>query len=145
MGNIRAMEKLHVDDHTEAIINEVENIPFAVSDNNVLYAGLNELGGYYFFQTVVVGQFHIKTMKGATLTFKNIDGSELKLNSDMPELESDFSNVSNRSITKIDFQVEEKDIATLQENKTVNILLKVKKNEVLFTRFDGGRDEEEEE
>lgn len=142
MGNIRAMEKLHVDDHTEAIIKDIENKPFAISENNVLFAGLNELGGYHFFQTVIVGQFHIKTIKGATLTLKG-EGIELQLNSDMPELESDFSNVSNRSITKIDFQIEEADIATLKNSRITSIQLKAKKQEVLFTKYVGGSDEEE--
>ena len=39
--------------YVKAIIKDVENTPFGVSENNVLYAGLNELGGYFFFQTVV--------------------------------------------------------------------------------------------
>lgn len=130
-------------DSVEAIIKDVENTPFGVSEENVLYAGLNELGGYYFFQTIVVGKLHIKTTNGATLLIKSVSGNELVLKSDMPELESDSSIVTRRSITKIDFQVEENDIVTLQRNKMVSMMLKVKKNEVLFTRFDGGRDEEE--
>lgn len=135
MGNIRAMEKLHVDDHTEAIINDIEQKPFGISENNVLYAGLNELGGYYFFQTVVVGQFHIKTLKGARLILKG-DNIELQLNSDMSELESDYSNVSNRSITKIDFQIEEADIKTLQNSRITSIQLKAKKQDILFTKYE---------
>ncbi|RZN83087.1 MAG: hypothetical protein EVB11_06195 [Winogradskyella sp.] len=142
MGNIRAMEKLHVDDHTEAIIKDVENAPFGVSENNVLYAGLNELGGYHFFQTVVVGQFHIKTLKGAALTLKG-ENIELQLNSDMSELESDYSNVSNRSITKIDFQIEEADIKTLQNSRITSIQLKAKKQDILFTKYESSIDEEE--
>ena len=134
-GNPRAMEKLHVDDHTEAIINEIEHEPYGISDNNVIYAGLNELGGYYFFQTVVVGQMHIKTIKGATLTFGFADDTELTLNSDMVELESDFSNVSNRSITKIDFQIEEQDIALLQKNDIKSVRLKAKKQDILFGKY----------
>lgn len=37
-------------DSIEAIIHDVENTPFGVSKNNVLFAGLNELGGYFFFR-----------------------------------------------------------------------------------------------
>ncbi len=40
---------LKSNDSIEAIISDVENTPFGISQNNVLYAGLNELGGYYFF------------------------------------------------------------------------------------------------
>ena len=99
-----------------------------------MYAGLNELGGYYFFQTVIVGQFHIKTTKGATLTF-GFDDSDLTLNSDTVELESDFSNVSNRSITKIDFQIEEQDIEILQKNDIKSLRLKAKKEDILFGKY----------
>ncbi len=41
-GNIRAMEKLHVDTLTEDIISSIENKPFAISDKNVMYATLSE-------------------------------------------------------------------------------------------------------
>lgn len=140
-GNMRAMEKLHVDDHTEAIIKDVENTPFAISEHNVLYAGLNELGGYYFFQTVVVGAFHIKTLKGAQLTLKGND-FEMILDSDMPELESDHSNVSNRSITKIDFQIEEADIDNLKRERITEIRLVAKKQDVTFTKYVASDEEE---
>ncbi|RKE97954.1 hypothetical protein [Ichthyenterobacterium magnum] len=136
-GNIRAMEKLHVDDHTEAIINDIDNAPFAISDNNVLFAGLNELGGYYFFQTVVVGTFHIKTIKGAQLTLTGID-FEIVLESDMEELESDHSNVSNRSISKIDFQIEKEDIDKVDATRIKKMVLTSKKKVVEFTIYKKG-------
>lgn len=129
-------------DSVEAIIEQVENTPFGISENNVLYAGLNELGGYYFFQTVVVGDLRIKTTNGATLHLK-ADNFELVLKSDMVELESEPSSVANRNITKIDFQVEESDIETLQKTKVTSIQLKAKKQEVLFTKYESADDEEE--
>mgnify|MGYP006939811983 CR=1 FL=1 len=139
-GNPKAMEKLHVDDHTEAIINDIEHQPFAISEQNVLYAGLNELGGYYFFQTVVVGSFHIKTVKGAQLRIIGHD-FELHLDSDMVELESDHSNVSNRSISKIDFQIEETDAAKVNKANIKTLALNCKKQEITFSIIDS--DEEE--
>lgn len=133
-GNPRAMAKLHVDDHTEAIINDFDQEPFATSEHNVMYAGFNELGGYYFMQTIIIGRFHVKTFKGATLQINGSDGN-LNLNSDMLELESDHSNVSNRSITKIDFQIEEKDMKSIQSSKISELVLKSKKQEATFTLF----------
>jgi hypothetical protein len=128
-------------DSVDAIIEQVENTPFGISDNNVLYAGLNELGGYYFFQTVVVGDFKIKTMDGAYLQLKS-DTFELELKSDTIELESEPSGVPNRHITKIDFQVEQSDIETLQTTKVTSIQLKAKKQAVLFTKYNGSDEEE---
>lgn len=140
-GNPRAMEKLHVDDHTEAIINDIENNPFAVSESNVLYAGLNELGGYYFFQTVVVGTFHVKTLKGAQLKIVGHD-FELELDSDMLELESDHSNVSNRSISKIDFQIEETDAAKLDRSSIKELVLTCKNQDISFSIYEVNEEEE---
>lgn len=141
-GNPRAMEKLHVDDHTEAIINDIENDPFAVSDTNVLYAGLNELGGYYFFQTVIVGTFHVKTLKGAQLKIIGHD-FEMVLDSDMLELESDHSNVSNRSISKIDFQIEETDAVKIDRSAIKQLILTCKNHEISFSVYELSDDEEE--
>ena len=123
-------------DSIEAIIKDIESTPFGVSESNVLYAGLNELGGYYFFQTVIVGQLNIKTMNGAKLILKG-EGIELELKSDSPEFESDPSPVKGRSITKIDFQIEESDIKTLENNRITSIQLKAKKQDILFTKYVG--------
>lgn len=140
-GNPRAMEKLHVDNHTEAIINDIEHEPFAISDSNVLYAGLNELGGYYFLQTVIVGTFHIKTNKGAQLKVIGHD-FELLLESDMVELESDHSNVSNRSISKIDFQIEETDAAKIKRSNLKQLILTCKKEVIKFSIYELSEEEE---
>ncbi|MEZ4802554.1 MAG: hypothetical protein R2797_07245 [Gelidibacter sp.] len=142
-GDMRAMEKLHVDTHTESIINDIENEPFAISETNVMYAGLGELAGYHLLQTVIVGTFHIKTFKGAMLKIKGND-FELNLNSDMVELESDFSNVSNRSITKIDFEINEEDIPKIEKSQIQSLELSAKKERVSFSIVQVAKDEEEE-
>lgn len=128
-------------DTVEAIINDIEQTPFGISENNVLYAGLNELGSYYFFQTVIVGQLNIKTSNGAKLILKGND-IILELKSDSPEFESDPSPVKGRSITKIDFQIEEADIKTLQNSRITSIQLKAKKQDILFTKYVGNNEEE---
>lgn len=131
-GDIRAMEKLHVDTYTEDIINDIENEPFAVSQSNVMYAGLSELAGYHYLNTVIVGSFNIKTINGAQLKIEGDDYS-LQLKSDMVELESDFSNVSNRSMTKIDFEIEAEDVPKIVKSKIKSLTLTAKKNKAIFT------------
>jgi hypothetical protein len=121
-------------DTIEAIITDVENRPYGVSENNVLFAGLNELGGYYFFQTLIVGQLHVKTKDGANLIFIGED-FELELDCDMPEFESENSDIIGRSVTKIDFQIEESDIKQLENAKLNSIQIKVKKHNILFTQY----------
>lgn len=129
-------------DTIEAIINDIEYTPFGISENNVLFAGLNELGGYYFFQSIVVGPFKIKTMNGASIIFKG-ENIELELKSDTNEFESDSTPIKGRNITKIDFQIEESDIETLKSNRVTSIQLKAKKQEVLFMKYVDKTDEEE--
>lgn len=130
-GNVRAMERTHVDNYTEDIINSIEDKAFAVSDQNVMYANINELGGFYYFKTIIVGSFKIKTMKGATLHIKSND-FEIDLNTDMNEFESDHSNISNRYITRIDFQIEKDEILKLESNNIDSIVLKSKKHVIEF-------------
>ncbi len=128
-------------DSIEAIIEAVENTPYAVSEHNVLYAGLNELGGYHFFQTVIVGQLKVKVKNGAKLKFLG-DNFELQLDSDSMEFESEFTDFKGRHVTKIDFQVEETDIKNLQDAKLTSMLLKVKKQELSFSKYITSDEEE---
>ena len=140
-GTKTSESKLHSGDTIEAIIDDVENRPFGVSQNNVLFAGLNELGGYHFFQTVIVGQLHVKSKNGAQLFFIG-DNFKLQLNADMPEFESESSDIKGRSVTKIDFQVEEGDIEQLENAILSSIQLNVKKQDILFTKYDTSDEEE---
>ena len=121
-------------DTIEAIIKEVEHQPYGVSERNVLFSGLNELGGYLFFQTVVIGALNVKCKNGAQLIFKGKD-FELTLNSDSLEFESSHTEVKGRFATNIDFQIEEADIKKLEKAKLTEILLKVKKQEILFKKY----------
>lgn len=143
LGGQKAKEKNSITDTTEAIMKAIDNRPFAISESNVLYAGLNELGGYYFFQTIIVGTFHIKTMKGAQLKILS-DDFELLLDSDMIELESDRSDIPNRSISKIDFQIEETDADKLDRATVKHLILTAKNETITFSICELSTDEEEE-
>lgn len=118
-------------DTVESIMNDIEHDAFAVSDSNVLYAGLNELGGYYFVQTVIVGHFKVKSKKGAQLFIKG-KGLDLNLNSDSEEFESDHTDVKGRYITKIDFQIEEKEAAKIDRDHVDTLTLNCKSKSYAF-------------
>lgn len=130
-GNIRAMERTHVDNVTEDIIKSIKDKAYALSEQNVMYASDKELGGYFYFKTIIVGSFKIKTIKGAKLNVI-ADDFNLELKTDMDEFESDFSNVYNRFITRIDFQIEEEDISKLKQSNIKNIQLVTKKRTLDF-------------
>ncbi|MDH7446155.1 hypothetical protein [Aquimarina sp. 2201CG14-23] len=131
LGNVKAMEKLHVDTYTEDIIIKVEGTKFAKSQLNEIYMDIVELAGYYYVKTIILGSFHIKTWKGANLLIKG-ENFELNLISDMQEIESDFSNVSNRSITRIDFIIEESDIDKIEKSQINKIIVSSKKKTAHF-------------
>ena len=130
-GNIRAMERTHVDHYTEDIINSIDEKPFALSEQNVMYAKAHELGGFYYFKTIIVGSFKIKTIKGARLKVIGT-GHDIEFKSDMDEFESEYSNVSNRFITRIDFQIEKEDAKLLTTEKLNTLTLVTKKKHLVF-------------
>lgn len=130
-GNIRAMEKLHVDTFTEEKINSVTDKPFAKSQNELLYLSHKELGGFYYLKTIIIGKFNIKTTKGAILKITGNDFN-FKIKTDMDEFESDYSNVSNRSITRIDFQLEKNQVDIFENKKIETLELITKKKTIFF-------------
>jgi len=123
-----------LDNQVEDIINSIDERPFAVSDSNVMFAGFGELGGYHFIQTIIVGDFKIKTLKGAKLHIDMTD-FELILDSDSTELASDYSDVSGRYITRIDFQIEESDLKKIESVKPKGIKLSTAKATAEFKIF----------
>ena len=102
--------------YLEKIMDPIEDKPFAVSNTNIMFAGMNELAGYYYFRAVIVGKFKIKTFKGAEITI-NCKNFEMTLKSNMDELKSDFGEVPNSFITAIDFDIEKKQIEKLNKSK----------------------------
>ena len=150
-GNSNNTDETVDDNYIGDIIATVENIPFAVSESNVLYAGISDLAGYHYFKTVIIGTLKLKTNKGAEITIIG-DDFKLKLNSDMLELESDVANVDNQYVTKIDFEIEADDIAKIVKSRIKFLELSAKKEEIKFSIIEilgeeevGIVDEEEEE
>jgi len=130
-GNVRAMERTHIENHTEDIINSIDEDPFAISEQNVLFAKTSELGGFYYVIAIIVGTFKIKTNRGAKLKIES-ENFDLILNSDTDEFESNHSNVSNRFITRIDFQIEKEDISKFDKTIIKSLKLSAKKQEIIF-------------
>jgi hypothetical protein len=128
--------------YLNAIVESIEQIPFAIANENVCYAGLNELAGYLFFQTIIVGKLKTKTFKGASLKIIG-DDFELNLKSDMQELESNSSKIPNRYITPIDFIINESEAKKIDKSKIKTVTLIVKNITIDFECFEAINDEEE--
>lgn len=141
-GINKIVEEEHQDTFTEAIINDVDGVPFALSETNVMYAGMSELAGYHYFKSIVIGTLKIKTFKGAKLIIKG-DDFKLELKSDMLELESESSSIQNRNVTTIDFEIDEEDLPKIVRSKIQSLQLSAKKEKVNFSIIEITEDEEE--
>lgn len=131
-GNQNSKDKNNLDHFIEEIIKSIEQKPFASSDQNVCYLATNELAGYYFLQTIIVGKFKIKTFNGAQLTVKG-EGFKLELESDMKELVSDLYAVPKSYVTRIDFIINKKDVPKIDKSKIYSLLLSAKKQNIEFS------------
>ena len=131
-GNQNSKDKKHLDNFIEVILKTIEQKPFASSDQNVCYVATNELAGYYFLQTIIVGKFKIKTFNGAQLTVKG-DDVQLQLESDMKELVSDHYAVPNSYVTRIDFIMNKKDLPKIDKSRIHSLILSTKKQSIEFS------------
>ena len=130
-GNVRAMKRTHVDTFTEEKISNIKSEKYGVSEYGILYIDFQELAEYFFLETTILSNTDFKTNKGATLTFKS-ETTELNLNSDDYMIESDFSNVSNRYITKISYPVSKEELMIVENKDFLSVELKVKKHTINF-------------
>lgn len=122
--------------YLEKIMTSIKDKPFAISSRNIMFAGMSELAGYYYFRVVLVGKFKINTFKGAQIII-NCKNFEMTLKSNMDELKSDFGEVPNSFITAIDFDIEKTQIEKLNTSKIESLRVISKKQDVTFTFVEG--------
>ncbi|WP_405398289.1 hypothetical protein [Maribacter sp. Asnod2-G09] len=128
-GNIKALERTHVDTFTENLINNISGEKIAESKNGQLYVEFQELAGFSFLESTILSRENIKTFKGAKLSFIG-DDDELILDSDITEIESDYSNVTNRWMTKVSYVVTKDDIKFITEKKSNTIVFEYKRKAI---------------
>ncbi len=130
-GNVRALERKHVDTFTE---NKIQNIPghkIAESTEGQVWASFQNLAGYYFLNTTILSHSNIKTAKGSQLVF--CDGkSYFVITSDTEEIRSDFSNISKCWITKINYVLNKEQLKNIKRNNIKNIKLIYRKKTLVF-------------
>jgi hypothetical protein len=133
MGNIKAMERLHVDTVTEDKILNIGGDKIAESKEGQLWVGIQELSGYYFLETTIVSVLNIKTFDGATIIFKG-GKEDIELKSDTQEIKSEFSNVSNRFIAQASFDITKDEINNMVKGDFTEVEIKFKKKSILLNR-----------
>jgi len=130
-GNIRALERTHVDTFTENLITNIKGDKIAESVDGQLWVEFQELAGFNFLESTILSRENIKTYKGATLTFYG-EEEDLVLNSDITEIESDYSNVSSRWMTKVSYVVSKDEIQFIKAKKANRVLFEYKRKSISF-------------
>ena len=131
LGGVDTSEKNHVDTFTENRILNVPGEQIASIENGGIWIEFQELSDYQFMNIIVIGKKKFKTFDGCELVFVS-NNSELKLVSDSKEIESDFSNVSNRWITQIAFEITNVNIEMISNKEATNVHLNFKKDSETF-------------
>lgn len=128
-GNVRAMERTHVDTFTENLIKSIKGKKIAQSEYGQLFVSFQHLANYEFLNISVISATNIKTLKGCKLVFES-KNQIFTLTSDTKEIESDFSNVSNRYLTKISFIIDEKEKKMISSRSFEKVFLNFKKKSI---------------
>ncbi|MGH1386233.1 hypothetical protein [Kordia sp.] len=130
MGSSKATDRAYNEPLTADVIKKIPGEQLAVSEAGGIWAALQELNGYVFMELIVLDTTKIKTFKGVTMTF--LGDTELKLTSDSGEIKSDFSDVFNRWLTEISFEITKKDLNFIKKKKYTQIQLDFKNKSLLF-------------
>lgn len=132
-GNMKAMQRLHVDTVTENKIKSIIGEKIAKSSEDLgIWIEYQNLAGFDFLNVIVVSRvFHTKTFKGCKISF--LGGKlDLILQSDTKEIESDFSNVSNRWITEMSFGVSKEEMKLINAKAFSQIKIEAKRKHDVF-------------
>ena len=131
-GNVNAMKRNHVDTFTENKIRQINGEKIAVASNGGIWVEYQELAGCIFINATVLSSVGIKTFKGSKLSFLG-GKKDLIISSDTTEIESDYSNVSNRWITNISYIVSDEDIQFINSKEYSLIRIDSKKTTIEFS------------
>lgn len=131
-GNKSSIERLDGDEVTESYIQNIGGDKIATSEDVEIHAGIDELNGYLFLETLMLSRVNIKSKNGATLNFEG--QTSFKLSSDTQEIKSEFSSASNRFMTKVSFDITEKEIKHIKNGKYDTVTLTFKKKSLTMKR-----------
>lgn len=132
IGFIGSMERTHIDTFTENRIKNIKGKLIAESNYGKIWFEQQELGGFLVLNTTIVSGSNIKSDYDCTLIFKSLDDFKLTLQSDEKEVESNFSNVSNRWITQICYHLSKEDLLFINNSSYDSLQLDFKDKSMPF-------------
>ena len=131
LGNMRAMEKVHVDTHTEEKIKNISGNKIAESKQGQFWVSFQELNGFLFLNATIITAIDLKTTNGTKITLLTNE-YEIEIQSDEKEIESNFSNVSNTYLTEVSFIIESKEKDIIENKNFEEIEYQLKKGNLRF-------------
>lgn len=94
---------------------------YAKNETNIVYADIEELGGFPYLKTVIIGDTAVNIKRiGCTVAF-NFDNESIKLNSDNTTIESNKIKKTNVYFTEIDFELNEQDATKIKNSKVITM------------------------
>jgi len=133
MGGVDTSEKNHVDTYAENTIVKIPGDKMATTSNGGgIWTEITEIEEYEFLDIHVVGFKPYKSYNGAELLFTK-EGKEIAvLHSDTKEIVSTHSNVSERYLTTISFEITNKNLDFLFDRECDKVIFKCNKKEEEF-------------
>ncbi len=122
---------LHADKFTEGLMENVEGEKLSASEHGEIWVYIQELGGYYSLNTTILSGVKIKTIKGGKLSFLGAKETFV-LDTDDNHLESDYSNVSKRWMTKVNYNIDKKEIDYIRKKRYTQLQFEFKKKTLVF-------------
>lgn len=94
---------------------------FAKNETNIVFADIEELGGFPYLKTIIIGDTNVKIKRtGCTVSFI-LNNEEITLSSDNTHLESNKIKKTNAFFTEIDFELNENDAKKIQSKKVIEV------------------------
>lgn len=118
------------------IISEIDfkgGTKYAENSNNKVYLDIEELGGFPFIKTIIIGDFSTRIKRtGCTLTFV-FDKDSLILSSDNTDVESNQIKNTIANYTEIDFELTEEEAVKIKTEQVLEIQYTFKDKVLTFT------------
>lgn len=105
---------------------------YGTNSSNTVYLDVEELGGFPFIKTIIIGGFSTKIKRtGCTLTFV-FEQESLVLSSDNNDVESNQINNTIAYYTEIDFELTEEEAVKIKSEQVLEILYTFKDKTLAF-------------
>lgn len=118
------------------IISEIDfkgGTKYAENSSNKVYLDIEELGGFPFIKTIIIGDFSTRIKRtGCTLTFV-FEKDSLVLSSDNTDVESNQIKNTIAYYTEIDFELTEEEAVKIKTEQVLEIQYTFKDKMLTFT------------